>query len=85
MLWAGRHQDGHRESWAPSAGGVVLAPCVFALSCPASGFSPLAAVEKRERLDWLGCQDLALIFYRVGVGMIWGNHGPNGFDFEETL
>lgn len=44
VLWAGRHQDGHRESWAPSAGGVVLAPCVFALSCPASGFSLLVAI-----------------------------------------
>lgn len=37
-LGAGGHQRGHGESWAASAGGGVLAPYVFALSCPAQAF-----------------------------------------------
>lgn len=53
VLWAGRHQDGHRGSWVPSAGGVVLALCVFILSCPASGFSLLVAIGL-ARLPRLG-------------------------------
>lgn len=57
VLWAGRHQDGHRGSWVPSAGGVVLALCVFVLNCPASGFSQLVAIGL-ARLPRLGLDRL---------------------------
>ena len=65
MLWAGRHQDGHGESRAPSAGGGVLAPCVFVLSCPASGF-PLSSCGEEEEVGVAGLPRLGLdLLYQI--------------------